>query len=185
MIYLDGRLTLLTKSRKHDWYAKRLSQLVVALADGLEITWEDAGGATYRREDIRAGVEGDETFYFGEHADLMKGARNVDLTAQPPPDLAIEVEVSHTADDAMDVWERLGVPEVWRFDPIAEDFGFWLRCDQGNYVRSARSGIFPMLTAVDLVDQMRLADQLGAKQWFSRLGAWVRKVVRRRSRGGA
>jgi Uma2 family endonuclease len=175
MIYCEGRLTLLTKSRKHDWYAKRLSQLVVALAVALEMTWEDAGGATYRREDINAGVEGDETFYFGEHAELMKGARDIDLTEQPPLDLAIEVEVNHSADDATEVWGRLGVPEVWRFDPIAEEFGFWLLRDDGKYAASARSGIFPMLSTADLVAQMRLADQLGSKQWFSGVGTWVGK----------
>ncbi len=65
------------------------------------------------------GVEGDKTFYFGEHARTMKGPKDIDLDVQPPPDLAIEVEVTHSADDAVIGWGRLGVPEVWRFDPIA------------------------------------------------------------------
>src|SRR5262249_40643914 len=74
MIYCDGRLTPLTESRKHGWYAERLGQLVVALAEALGIPWEDAASATYRREG-KGGVEGDKTFYFGDHAELMRGAR--------------------------------------------------------------------------------------------------------------
>src|SRR5262245_21869868 len=85
MIYCDGRLTLLTESRKHGWYAERLGQLVVALAGGLRIPWEDAATATYRREG-KGGVDGDKTFYFGDHVELMRGARDIDLDVQPPPD---------------------------------------------------------------------------------------------------
>jgi hypothetical protein len=48
MIYCDGRLTLLTESRKHGWYGERLSQLVLALAKALGMAWENAASATYR-----------------------------------------------------------------------------------------------------------------------------------------
>jgi Uma2 family endonuclease len=184
MIYCDGRLTLLTESRKHGWYAERLSQLVVALAEGLEIAWEDAASATYRRREKKGGVEGDKTFYFGEHAELMSGALNIDLDVQPPPDLAIEVEVSHEADDAVIVWGRLGVPELWRFDPITQELGFWRRRKDGTYARIKRSRIFPMLTPSDVLDQMRLADQLGAGKWHARLARWVRDEIVPRRRGG-
>ena len=50
MIYCDERLDFVGKSRRHDWFAERLANLVVALARGLGVPWEDAGGATYRRK---------------------------------------------------------------------------------------------------------------------------------------
>ncbi len=65
LIYIDGRLTLLTTSRRHDWLAERVGQLFVAVAEGCGIIWEDAGQATYRLEGRGAGVEGDKTFYVG------------------------------------------------------------------------------------------------------------------------
>ncbi len=177
MIYCEGRLTLVTRSRRHEWYGERLSQMVVALADGLDIPWEDAGGTTYRRAKKKSGAEGDKTFYFAAHAELMRGSLNVNLEVQPPPDLAIEVEVSHSADDAMRVWGRLRVPEVWRYDPIAEEFGFWLRRQSGTYKQSKRGLAFPILAPQDVVGQMRLADQLGAGAWHKRLPAWVRETI--------
>ena len=106
-IYCDGRLILVGKSRRHDWYAERLGQLAITVARGLGIPWEDAGGATFRREDSNAGLEGDKTFYLDEHAVQMRGPQDIDLTAQPPPDIAIEVEVSHSADAALVAWARL------------------------------------------------------------------------------
>jgi Uma2 family endonuclease len=178
MIYCDGKLTIMTKSREHDWYAERLGQLVVALADGLEIPWEDAGQATFRRKEMKAGLEGDKTFYFREHAELMVGPANIDLSVQPPPDLAIEVEVSHPADAAMEAWGRLGVVEVWRFDPVSEEFGFWLRQEDATYKQSERSAAFPTLRATDVLEQMRLAAELGAAKWHVQARDWDQNVIK-------
>ena len=183
MIFCDGSLTIVVTSRTHDWYAERLGDLVKGVAQGLGIAWEDAGQATFRRKDMNSGLEGDKTFYLAEHAELMKGPRNIDLEVQPPPDLAIEVEVSHPAEAAMAAWSRLGVPEVWRFDPVSDQFGFWLRQEDGRYESSDRGLGFSILTVADILDQMRLACDLGASQWHAQLRDWVRNVRLRRVEG--
>jgi Uma2 family endonuclease len=179
LIFCDGRLTIVVTSRRHDWFAERLGQLVVALAEAMKMLWEDAGQATFRRREMEAGLEGDKTFYLGENARLMKGPRNIDLTLQPPPDLAIEVEVSHSADAAMEAWGRLGVFEVWRFDPISDEFHFWLRQADGGYSPAARSAAFPALSASDVVEQMRSASELGASVWHIQLRNWASKLADR------
>jgi Uma2 family endonuclease len=114
----------------------------------------------------------------------MKGSRDIDLNVQPPPDLAIEVEVSHSAEDAVITWGRLGVAEVWRFDPIVMECSFWSRRVDGTYERIERSLAFPMLSPDDVVAQMRLADELGFGEWHSRLVRWVRRVIVPRKRKG-
>ena len=184
MIFCDGTLTMLKRSRAHLWYAGRLCELAVAVASGVRILWESAGGATFRRKDVNAGLEGDRTLYFGKHAELMKGPRDIDLAVQPPPDLAIEVDVSYTAGAAMAAWGRLGVPEVWRFGPASDEFGFWLRRGDGSYVSSEHGLAIPVLTIEDVVAQMRLAERIGASAWYGQLDDWVRKVVRPRLQGG-
>ena len=177
VIYVDRRLTLLTASRRHEWFARRLAELVKAVASSTGIRWEDAGSSTYRRREKEVGVEGDETFYFGAHAELMRGAVNVDLSSQPPPDLAIEVEVSHPADDAMLVYGHLGVPEVWRLDVEEWTFTFCLRQDNGSYRESDRGSALPWLEAADILDQLRLANVLGADEWSTQLRDWVRAII--------
>ncbi len=147
MFYCEGRLTLLTESRKHGWYAECLGLLVAEMARGLKVVIETAGSATFRRRAKKGGVEGDKTFYFGEHAVRMKGPQDIDLNVQPPPDLAVEVEVSHSAEDAVITWGRLGVAEVWRFDPIAMDCSFWSRRSDGTYDRIERQPRLPRCSA--------------------------------------
>ncbi|WP_152050956.1 Uma2 family endonuclease [Tautonia marina] len=180
LIYCDGRLEIVVTSRRHDWFAERLGDFVKIVAGGCGIDWEDAGTATYRRADEEVGVEGDKTFYLGAHAERMKGALDIDLDSQPPPDLAIEVEVSHSANQALKVWGRLGVPEVWRFDPMKDRVTFWRRKDDGTFEAIERSLGLPGLRPVDVLEQLRLADSIGAGEWFGRLNDWVREVIRPR-----
>ncbi len=113
----------------------------------------------------------------------MRGPKNIDLTNQPPPDLAIEVEVTHIADAAMKVWGRLGVPEIWRFEPDEWTFGFWLRQEDGTYVECPRGLAFPSLEAADVLSQMRLVEEMGSARWFRQLPRWVRDTLLPRNAG--
>src|SRR5947199_5995008 len=113
----------------------------------------------------------------------MRGPHDIDLTTQPPPDLAIEVEVTHSADDAVAAWGRLGVPEVWRLDAHRWTLAFGLRRDDGTYAPAARSAAFPVLEPADVLAQLRLAEELGSSRWFAQLGGWVRDVLAQRQDG--
>lgn len=185
LIYLRGRLTFLTKSHRHEWLNRSLGDFVVAIARACRVPIAYGGETTFRREDMDAGVEGDDTFYLGENAERMRGPQDIDLTIHPPPDLAIEIEVTHPANDVMPVYGQLGVPEVWRYDANRKVASFWLRREDGTYAASDRSAAFPLLTPNDLVEQMRVAEQLGVLGWLDQLDAWVRDVLLPRRGGGA
>ena len=70
MIYIDGSLTFLTLSRRHDWFADRLDEIVMAVALGCGIDREDAGSATFRAR-RRGGRRrrGSRPIYFGANAE--------------------------------------------------------------------------------------------------------------------
>ncbi len=133
LIYHDGRLIFMGKSRRHERLAESLDHLVLAITVYLQIDCEPSGEATYRRRQQEAGVDGERTFHFGANAERMRGMENYDFEVDPPPDLAIEVEASHPADEAIAAWGRLGVPEVWRFDVGTFTCTFWNRRDDGTY----------------------------------------------------
>jgi Uma2 family endonuclease len=178
MIYCDGRLVFVGKSRTHVWFAERLGEFVKAWARGLGIAWEDAGRATYRSEKADAGLEGDKTFYLGENAAAMRGPLDIDLSIQPPPDLVIEVDVNRSAEAALLAWGRLGVPEVWKFQPKSSQFAIHIRSDDGSY--SEHSAFFAGLTSVDVLNQLSCAKELGADRWNEQLEAWVAEIIRAR-----
>lgn len=178
MIYVQGRLTLLTTSRLHEWFAEVLGHLVVAVASGCGIDWEASGQATYRHPDLDAGIEGDRVYYLGPNARRMGGPVNIDLGNQPPPDLAIEVEHMHPADDALVAWGRIGVPEVWRYHVRTRTTSFWRRTAEGTDERTDRSLGLPLLRPEDVDERLRLAESLGStSRWHALLGDWVRETL--------
>ena len=186
MIYCAGRLTfIMAKTRHHEWLSFYLGSFVAEVATILGIECEPSGEATYRRRKKEAGLEGDQTFHFGRHAKRMRGPKNYDFDVDPPPDLAIEVEATHSADDAVEAWGRLGVPEIWRFDARRWTCTFWNRRDDGTYQQVARSSFLPPLEPNDVVDQMRRVQQIGNMQWRAQLDDWVRNdlLPRRRKAG--
>ena len=113
----------------------------------------------------------------------MRGPKNYDWDTDPPPDLAIEVEVSHPADEAMETWGRLGVPEVWRFDATSWTCSFWRRRPDGTYEPAPRSQFLPVEPA-EVAAQIRRAEQVGTMPWYGELTAWARDVLRPRLGGG-
>jgi Uma2 family endonuclease len=184
MIYCDGRLVFAGKSRRHEWLSECLGHLVLGIAAQLGIPCEPAGEATYRLREREAGLEGDRTFHLGANAVRMRGGKNYDFSTDPPPDLAIEVEVSHPADDAMKAWGRAGVPEVWRFEAETSTCSFWNRREDGSYEKTALSASLPQLNSDDVVALIRQAQAVGMAPWLAQLSDWVDRVIRPRLEGG-
>ncbi|MBX6313905.1 MAG: Uma2 family endonuclease, partial [Isosphaeraceae bacterium] len=116
------------------------------------IACEDAGETAFRR-DLGGGGMGDRTYYFGGHATQMHGPKDIDLAVDPPPDLAVEVEVTHSPTEALAVYQRLGVPEIWHV--IAREdlwtVRIWRRQAAGSYELVERSSFLP-LSADDLLE---------------------------------
>lgn len=70
-----------------------MARLVEAYCDALDIEPEGFGSTTYDRETLRKGVEPDECYYIA-NASKVVGREEFDWEIDPPPDLAIEVDIS-------------------------------------------------------------------------------------------
>ncbi|MBV8076797.1 MAG: Uma2 family endonuclease, partial [Planctomycetaceae bacterium] len=122
----------------------------------------------------------DECYYL-TNAERVVG-RRIDLSVDPPPDLAIEVEISRSALDRIGIYAALGVPEVWRFDGEA------LRVEQlqadGTYREVAASPGLPFLSSEEVVQWLRLAETMGQTPWLRQFREWVRDELAPRFGGG-
>ena len=108
----------------------------------------------------------------------MRGPVDVDLSTQPPPDLAIEVEVTHRADDSD---RGLGPARRPRGLAVrtwtARRSSSAVRQADGTYAPVPRSLAFPELEPADVLSQLRLAAELGSSRWSAQLDDWVRDVL--------
>jgi Uma2 family endonuclease len=94
----------------HDDDAAILAQMVWVLTEELELPIHPAKSTTMRHQLRQRGIEADESFWIA-NAHRMKGKRRLDLRTDPPPDLAIEVDVTHSSMDRLDIYAGLRVPE--------------------------------------------------------------------------
>jgi Uma2 family endonuclease len=142
LTYDRGRLELMTLSHGHERRKELLGRLLGVLTEELDIPCQSGGSTTFNREDLERGIEPDQCYYL-ENEPRVRDKEEIDLNVDPPPDLAIEIEVSRSALNRMDIYAAMRVPEVWRFDGI--HLYVHLLNEQGEYDVTDRSRHFPFL----------------------------------------
>lgn len=147
MTYDRGALELMSPSFDHERVAEVIGQLIKAYCDELRIDYRSAGSTTLRRRDALRGLEPDRCYYVASEA-LIRGRDDLDLTRDPPPDLAIEVDMTRRSIDREPIYAALGVPEVWRWQ-AGRIVVLRLRPD-GTYAAAESSAQFPKLRVADL-----------------------------------
>jgi Uma2 family endonuclease len=144
--YLNGVLEIVMPLPEHEKIKVLISYFVQVLMDEMGIDFEGFGSTTFKRVDKLAGLEPDDCFYIQNNV-AMRGIRKLDMTIDPPPDLAIEVDV--TSKTKFDVYRILGVPELWLCDQTLKIY--ILR--DGEYVESQLSPIFGDIPIRDVIPQ--------------------------------
>ena len=92
--YYKGRLEIVTVSLLHERIAGLIAALIRVLAEETNTPLSGSGAVTLRREEMDVGVQADTSFYIANE-EQMRGKKALDLSIDPPPDLAVEVEVTH------------------------------------------------------------------------------------------
>lgn len=142
LTYDQGDLEIMSPSPKHERVGKFLGRMVEQFTVELNIPLVGFGRATWRNQTLAKGLEADESYYIPRAA-WASSREEIDLTIDPPPDLAIEVDVTHPTIDKLAVYAALKVPEVWRYeDPTL--FVLHLQ-PSGMYEPRPRSLALPML----------------------------------------
>ncbi len=170
LTYLDGRVTLVSPGDTHELLKKRLAALVEDVLVGLGIDHVASGQTTLRRRPRKAGVEGDETYYIAR-AGVVAEKTRIDLRVDPPPDLAIEVVVSHPVKDALEVYRRLRVPEVWVCDGAS--LRILILGTDHRYAQAPASVALPLLTAAEILGWVQRPEALRNARWRQEIRAWV------------
>ena len=180
MNYARGSVELMSPSIPHERYKKALGFQVETLIEELDIPANALGSTTYKRRLADRGLEADECYYLA-NAGRISDRRRPDLDIDPPPDLAIEVEITSGLLDKIDIYAGIGVPEVWRFD--GETLSVLLLGPDGTYAESETSRSFPFLPMAEFAQWLHDHDLAEETRWRRSFRAWVRDVLLPRHRG--
>jgi len=160
--YDRGRLEIMVSSYEHENLKHVIATLVELLAGELEMDIEAAASTTFQREDLAQGFEPDASFYI-QHAARIRGQKQIDLDADPPPELVIEIDITHPSLNKFPIFAGLGIPEVWRYHKQALII---LRLEGDTYRAQEASEIFRGLTSVALTRLIADSQQMKRTEWL-------------------
>lgn len=174
LTYDRGSLEIMSPSSLHEREKCLLGRFVEVLTEEPGIPARAGGSTTLRRRRKRRGLEPDSCYWIASEP-RIRGKRAIDLRVDPPPDLAIEVDVTRSSLNRMGVYAALGVPEVWRL--TAQGLTFQVLGTDGKYAAGGHSLAFPVVTPADLMSFLNLQSAQDDTSIAAQFRAWVRQRV--------
>lgn len=177
LAYYKRTLEIRMPLPKHERAKSIIGDLVKILLEELDIDCEPLGSTTFKRQDMESGVEPDECFYI-KNAMAIRGKDRIDLTIDPPPDLAIEID--NTSSTSLNSYEALGVPELWRYDGRILQINV---LQAGKYVEFTNSPTFPSFPLLEVIPQtLEQSKTIGRNAAVKGFRNWVREEMLRQKR---
>lgn len=139
--YFQGELNIMSPRPDHERPKDFIHDLARLLAFELNLPMETMGSATFRRRRKDVGVEPDTCFYV-QNAHRVIGRQNINLDRDPPPDVAVEIDITSGSGGKFPIYAALEVPEVWRYDGTTVTF---YALQGGQYQVVTHSLAFPVL----------------------------------------
>jgi Uma2 family endonuclease len=168
----DGNhLELMSPSRRHEVFSYLLGRFIDALTLELNIDVVSGGSMTFKRKDLLRGLEPDECYWIKRESQV-RDIRELNFEVDPPPDLVIEVDISRSSLNRQEIYARLGVPELWRYD--GSTLCALVLHSTGVYRASDKSLAFPFLTVSEMAPFLAVGENISDTTRTRRFLEWVR-----------
>ncbi|MDJ0531855.1 MAG: Uma2 family endonuclease [Xenococcaceae cyanobacterium MO_207.B15] len=168
--YSNGVLEIMVPLPEHEKDKEIIGEMVRILLDELEIDFEPLGSTTFKNEQMTQAVEPDACFYIQNYPAVI-GKDRLDLSSDPPPDLAIEIDITNRT--KLNNYLLLGVPELWRYTRK----GFQINLREGDrYIESQTSPNFPNIPIVELIERhVKQVQTEGRSKAIRAFKKWVKE----------
>ncbi len=169
--YDDGFLEVEVPLAKHERPNRILQDLVATICVEKEISVRNFGSTTFRKVLKAKGCEPDTAFYIQSEMQI-RGLDEIDLSKNPPPDLAIEIDVTSPSLNKLPIYSALGVPEVWLYK--GEKVIFY-KLFGGFYEETTNSVALPMLDSQTATDFLQKGLTEDFAKWIREIREWISK----------
>ena len=170
--YDNGMLEIMAPLPEHEYGKEIIGDLVKALLEELDIEFISLGSTTFKNQAMAQGIEPDQCFYI-QNESKVRGKNRLDLTIDPPPDLALEIDVTSRTHPS--IYQALKVPELWRFEQDKLKINL---LQNGVYVESTQSYNFPQLSLINVIPQyLQQSKTAGRNTTLKAFRQWVRKQI--------
>jgi Uma2 family endonuclease len=177
LTYDRGTLEIMSPLWEHERPAYLLGRFIDVLTEELGLPCQAGRTLTLRRKRMRRGLEPDNCYWIA-NATRMLGKTHLDLRTDPPPDLAIEVDVTCSSMNRMSIYAALKVPEVWRLSEAELTFQI---LQANHYQVQTNSLSFPHLASADLTPFLAQIGGIDDTTLVRQFRDWVRQQLMKRS----
>jgi len=154
LTYDNGLLEITMPLEDHEFAGRLIERFILTLVELFGLRIKTMGSTTLNYPYLKKGAEPDNAYYI-QNQHIVKG-RNVDLSVDPPPDLVVEVDITHTDIEKNKFYAGLGVPEFWRFD--GETWRIY-QLREGVYVEVLVSPMFSQVNKEQLYTFLKMAKE--------------------------
>jgi len=173
LTYDRGMLEIMSPLAPHERNKELIGRFVPVLTEEQNIEICSLGSLTCKREDLARGLEPDQCYYIQNEA-IVRAKEEIDLNFDPPPDLAIEIDITSSSINRLSIYAALGVPEVWRYD--GSDLIIY-ELEGGEYQECECSPIFPQITPFQIMRFLELRKTTGETTLIRLFREWVRNNI--------
>lgn len=157
LTYDQGILEIMTPLPEHEVNKRLLGRIVETTTEVLGLEVASFGSTTWSKKNLKKGIEPDECYYITNET-LIRGKLDINLTIDPPPDLAIEIDITSSSLDRLGIYATVGIGEIWRFDG-QELFIYCLK--HGNYEQQENSQVLPILSKSIILKFLKKRGEIG------------------------
>ncbi len=166
--YSQGVLEIMVPLPEHEDDKVIIADFVKVLLEELDIEFRSLGSTTFKSETMQRGIEADDCFYIENEAEI-RGKKRIDLTIDPPPDIALEIDL--TSRTRFDNYEVLGVGELWRFNGRELEINV---LQSGKYIQVNQSLHFPGFPLSEIIPQyLERSKSEGRNKIMKAFRGWV------------
>jgi len=172
LTYNRGNLEIMTPSPEHELSKEVLGRFVETLAEELAVKIYPLGSTTFKHPEL-SGAEPDKCFYI-YNINAVRGKKRLDLTKDPAPDLVIEVDITSSSQNRLQVYADFGVAEVWIYngDSLAIK-----KLQNGTYITSQTSQFFPNIPISDIAGFLQQAETMDYLELVKAFRDWVKSQI--------
>lgn len=140
--YDHGRLEILSPSSRHEQYARLMDLIVFVYCDVFDLKVRCFGQTTWKKESLAKGLEPDACYYI-KNVELIQGKSDINIDSDPPPDIAVEIDLTKSSLLKFPIYAALSIPEIWHYDGTALHI---YALGDGEYSEIHQSCFLPHLT---------------------------------------
>ncbi|MCW6049688.1 Uma2 family endonuclease [Lyngbya sp. CCAP 1446/10] len=171
--YDNGMLEIMSPLYEHENPKIKSDRFIFILAEELGIEIKSAGSMTLKQQRAKKGIEPDNCYYI-QHEVEVRDREELDLETAPPPDLAIEIDITSSSMNKLAIYSALRVPELWLYNGRVLKF---YQLVETEYVECDFSIAFPFVSVAEMAVFFTRTQTMGEMALLKSFRTWVKEKI--------